>query len=254
MVVASHKRWPDETIQHFVNLYSSFECLWNTRSPLYKDRKVRNSALESLSEEMNVQGFGILEAKCKINNIRSSYIQELKKIAKKKQNGEHYEPSIIWFKTMDSFLRPFITQRDRMPNFNSKNENEMDGTGEEDFDSDTVQDRTDDSDALNDRDILCEAIIETPKVKPSTNKRKKTEDDSVDSTVNRSPELLCGSFDEDLFDVFGQSVASQLKSLPLRHALATQLKLQTILTEELLQNCINGEISSCRGHLRYRRK
>ncbi|KAJ9581846.1 hypothetical protein L9F63_003814 [Diploptera punctata] len=36
---------------------------------------------------------------------------------------------------------------------------------------------------------------------------------------------------EDEFDIFGRSVAAQLRQLPLTDALSIQLKLQTILTE-----------------------
>lgn len=39
---------------------------------------------------------------------------------------------------------------------------------------------------------------------------------------------------ESPFDVFRKSIVAQVKQLPKRHAIATQLKLQTILTEELL--------------------
>lgn len=40
---------------------------------------------------------------------------------------------------------------------------------------------------------------------------------------------------ENTFEVFGKSVAIQLHQLPERQALALQLKIQTILTEELLK-------------------
>lgn len=41
---------------------------------------------------------------------------------------------------------------------------------------------------------------------------------------------------ENPFEVFGKSVAVQLNQLPKRQALASQLKIQTILTEELLKH------------------
>lgn len=60
---------------------------------------------------------------------------------------------------------------------------------------------------------------------------------NIESTVSRLENIAAiasASKVESPFDVFGKSVAAQLKLLPRRHAIATQLKIQTILTEELL--------------------
>lgn len=40
---------------------------------------------------------------------------------------------------------------------------------------------------------------------------------------------------ENVFEVFGKSIVIQLNQLPKRQALAPQLKIQTILIEELLK-------------------
>lgn len=60
---------------------------------------------------------------------------------------------------------------------------------------------------------------------------------NIESTVSRLENIAAiasASKVESPFDVFGKSVAAQLKLLPRRHAIAAQLKIQTILTEELL--------------------
>lgn len=110
---ASNKHWPDEDMLLFINLYKSCESLWNTNSPLYTSRQVRQIAYETISKKMNMKGFGFNEANKKVNNIRSAYAQELKRIGKSKEiGGPLYEPRVVWFKPLDAFLRPFVTQRE----------------------------------------------------------------------------------------------------------------------------------------------
>lgn len=60
----------------------------------------------------------------------------------------------------------------------------------------------------------------------------------IDSTVDeleRIAKIASAQKVENAFEVFGKSVAIQLSQLPKRLALASQLKIQTILTEELLK-------------------
>lgn len=61
---------------------------------------------------------------------------------------------------------------------------------------------------------------------------------NIESTVSKLENIAAVAASskaaESPFDVFGKSIAAQLKQLPKRQAIATQLKLQTILTEELL--------------------
>lgn len=60
----------------------------------------------------------------------------------------------------------------------------------------------------------------------------------IDSTVDkleRIAAIASAPKVENAFEVFGKSVAVQLNQLPKRQALASQLKIQTILTEELLK-------------------
>jgi len=116
----SDKKWSDDTIMKFINIYSSLEVLWNTSLPNYKNKHSRQMAIEKIATEMNIEGFGAPEIKSKINNIRSAYCQEMKKINASKQSGisaeSVYKPTVIWFNTVDSFLRKHTSQRPTQSN------------------------------------------------------------------------------------------------------------------------------------------
>lgn len=71
--------WGDEKTLLFVTHYRSQECLWNTRSPLYKNNIARNNAYQALLNDMNDQSLTIKIIKTKIKNLRSVYHSEVKK-------------------------------------------------------------------------------------------------------------------------------------------------------------------------------
>lgn len=63
-------RWSEETTLKFVYKYLEHQCLWNIKSPLYKNKQIRQSAYNDLETAMNISGFGEKEIKLKIKNIR----------------------------------------------------------------------------------------------------------------------------------------------------------------------------------------
>jgi hypothetical protein len=105
----------------FINLYQGEECLWNARLLDYKNKDARNLALERIAAAMDLEGFGVSDVKYKIKNIRSSYCQELKKIqfsqASCSSPEDVYKPTVVWFGTLHSFLKNFVFQRERPPNY-----------------------------------------------------------------------------------------------------------------------------------------
>lgn len=136
-------RWSEETTLKFVSKYVQHECLWNIKSPHYKNKQMKQSAYLDLENIMNIAGFGEKEIKLKIKNIRlvhafinlsiskayllqpivvkssftlrdpflfrSTYSQELKKIKDSKSSGAGtdtiYIPSVKWFSLLDASLR-----------------------------------------------------------------------------------------------------------------------------------------------------
>lgn len=63
-------RWSEETTFKFVSEYVEHECLWNIKSPNYKNKQMKQSAYLDLEKTMNIPGFGEKEIKLKIKNIR----------------------------------------------------------------------------------------------------------------------------------------------------------------------------------------
>lgn len=101
------KRWNDEKKLLFVTYYKEFECLWNWKSRLYKNKKARRDAYVSLQRQMCDDNLTIGAVQMKIKSLRWKYNQELKKIEDSKRSGDPsviYKPSASWFYVMHSFL------------------------------------------------------------------------------------------------------------------------------------------------------
>lgn len=111
-------RWGDEKTLLFVMQYREYECLWNTSSPLYKNKIARDNAYKKLCSNMNDENLTIKFIKNKIKNLRTTYHQELKKIKDSMRSGagssDVYKPTIPWFKEMHSFLENSTENRETM--------------------------------------------------------------------------------------------------------------------------------------------
>ncbi|KAF5276778.1 hypothetical protein FQR65_LT16186 [Abscondita terminalis] len=111
-------RWGDEKTLLFVMQYREYECLWNTSSPLYKNKIARDNAYKKLCSNMNDENLTIKFIKNKIKNLRTTYHQELKKIKDSMRSGagssDVYKPTIPWFKEMHSFLEDSTENRETM--------------------------------------------------------------------------------------------------------------------------------------------
>lgn len=59
------ERWNSETTIKFIQEFKSYECLWNQKSSIYKNKHAREAAYQKLVEEMHITGFGVPEAKKK---------------------------------------------------------------------------------------------------------------------------------------------------------------------------------------------
>lgn len=99
----------------FVELYRDQRLLWDKEHEAYNKRTERLRAYRSIANEMNIDGMGVSEVATKIKNIRSTYLQELKKIndsAKRIQQmqsedeeaAKPYVPKVNWFNIIDSMI------------------------------------------------------------------------------------------------------------------------------------------------------
>ena len=102
--------WTAPQVLKFIELYRSLECLWKVRSKEYTNKLLRDLAYEKLIEfGQNISGvFTREDAMKKINNLRSAYRKEVKKIAKSEACASRpedvYSPRLFYFQDLHEFL------------------------------------------------------------------------------------------------------------------------------------------------------
>lgn len=114
-------RLSDEQTIKFLSCYEKEPVLWNPFLEHYRNRDARAEAAGRIAEAMNVSGFGPEQVIIKFKNLRSSYCQELKKIAASESSGaardQIYVPQVKWFSQMDSFIKPHVTSRSSLTKY-----------------------------------------------------------------------------------------------------------------------------------------
>ena len=117
-------KFNDRETALFLELYESETVLYDTNAESYRNRDLREAAAKRISDTLNITGFGPKEVIAKFKNLRSSYSQELKKVADSERSGrgtdEVYKPKVFWFEQMDRFIRPFVQQRPTTSNLVSR--------------------------------------------------------------------------------------------------------------------------------------
>ncbi|KAI4455223.1 hypothetical protein MML48_9g00018651 [Holotrichia oblita] len=93
-------------MQDFINLYRKHKCLWKIKDSTYANRALRTKAYEELLDlYKTVDVEATLESvKNKINNMRSAFRKELKKVKLSKKSGtspdETYTPSLWYYDSL----------------------------------------------------------------------------------------------------------------------------------------------------------
>lgn len=111
-------RWGETLTLQFVKIYLKHECLWNPLHLSYKSRSEREFAYLKIISEFKASGgasLSIPEAKIKIKNLRTTYVQEMRKVLNKSSPDHIYEPSLVWFPEMDKCLKNVIIPRSFQP-------------------------------------------------------------------------------------------------------------------------------------------
>ena len=75
------KRRDDHT-QTVLDLLTNQECLWNVKSENYRNRNIRDKALEEMVKQLNIPDLTQEDVKLKIKSIRSRYSSELARALK----------------------------------------------------------------------------------------------------------------------------------------------------------------------------
>jgi hypothetical protein len=108
-------KWRDDHTQLVLDLLSNQECMWNVKSGNYRNRNIRDKALEEMVKQLNIPDLTQEDVKLKIKSTRSRYSSELAKVLKSEKSGAGqdniYVPKLFWFKQADLFLRSVCTPR-----------------------------------------------------------------------------------------------------------------------------------------------
>ncbi|KAG8294608.1 hypothetical protein J6590_099470 [Homalodisca vitripennis] len=255
----------NETIK-FTELYASERVLYDSTCKDYKDRDSRLAAAKRISEAMGINGFGPKEVITKFKNLRSSYCQELKKIADTERSGsgtdDIYVPTkVIWFENMNSFIRPFVQQRSTKSNLiMPANRTSLQSVGDDqqehsiDICSENTPNRASHSkstvtpDAINTtvRSDKMEEAPATPYGKrktppePSPSQRKKIAQypqiSYMCSAIQKLDEISTRAAQipkEDCYDYFGKYVASMLRNLGPPTAMRLQDQITHMITQAM---------------------
>ncbi|CAH1108231.1 unnamed protein product [Psylliodes chrysocephalus] len=232
-------KWTEDTTVKFVKLYRDEECLWNLQLLIYRNKQAREAAIKKIVDAMGIEDFGPTEVKNKIKNLRSTYVQEVVKIKKSESSGagadEIYRPKIKWCIVMYTILQKMDKKRETISNLGYQLLTDIDN------DSQTSQDETE-------RTLHEVPAEESEKEKfnianeptPKRQKIGKTNVKEIAAWVKDLTSLTISIQDmepsENEFDIFGKSVAAQLKKLPRAKAITAQDQIQQLLSRFRLEN------------------
>lgn len=111
-------KWSTDQIMMFLEMYSTYDVLWDIRNTNYSSKLIRDANLEDLRIKLNAVGIHAPTMEFlrkKIKNLKTVYRQEIAKIEKSKKNGagvdDVYRPRLVWFSTADAFLHNVIKTR-----------------------------------------------------------------------------------------------------------------------------------------------
>ncbi|KAJ8981612.1 hypothetical protein NQ317_011894 [Molorchus minor] len=99
--------WCRQNIRDFIDIYRSCPCLWKVKSPDYKDKYLKDAAYLELINfcKVNVNRDANKDFVFKkIQNMRSAFRKESKKVAASKKSGavgvEVYQPALWYYKNL----------------------------------------------------------------------------------------------------------------------------------------------------------
>ena len=106
--------WSSDTIIKFLEIYKSYEVLWDVSDKNYLKKNAREHNITKLFLQLQNAGpeFQIPDEetlKRKIKSLKNCYRIELNKIKRSKKSGAGtngvYKPNLAWFSEADVFLR-----------------------------------------------------------------------------------------------------------------------------------------------------
>lgn len=228
-----------------IAVWSSNECLYNTKHSLYKNKHARQHALSEMCDSMQafIPDVSIEDIKNKTNNLRSQYSRELAKQRDSARSGagteDLYEPAAYWFPHMH-FLKDYVTTRKGKSNVDDSDVSSkpINHTGQQPIFIYLQYLEPEDRDQMNGdtQDDSFSSIIEGPGIPPPPKKRRATDDGLLNhaaSALESIATMLAAEKDNRLDDVhtFGEHIKAELYALPPRDREELKFKLTALIYE-----------------------
>ncbi|KMZ09910.1 uncharacterized protein LOC6726053 isoform X1 [Drosophila simulans] len=245
-------------IKEFLEAYRRQPCLYNTLLDSYKNRVSREEAYGAIIRSLKIPQLTVVDIKLKIKSVRTVYSKELRIWMREKELGRCYEPKLFWFKLADSFLRSVSLSHCKRQ---GKNNPSAQSTPLKSQTSTLLctaaADITMSEDALEEEDA---EVNGEPEECPSEQSRPtasickddsslcladQSQEEHHPQRLNSSQQLplppvkrkskyttsLDSAGDDDLI-IFGQSIASQLRTIPDSYSRSVaKLRIQQVLFE-----------------------
>ncbi|XP_047492143.1 uncharacterized protein LOC125041327 [Penaeus chinensis] len=222
-------------VEDFIDLYRDHECLWKMKSRSYSDRNMKRQAYEKLAGKLReVDPSADREAVVKkINNLRSAYRKELKKVVDSKRSGgdSAYSPK-LWYFHLLSFLLDQENPRVATSNLETYGDQET----KESMELDTSQDR-------EPQEETGEEPTPYPAAEPlrqtntsgQTRLQKRLSEEHTNPVLNSTTERLHLKTEDD-FDITGKHVASKLRIVSQDQRIYAERLIAEVLFEAQLGN------------------
>ncbi|KAF7381821.1 hypothetical protein HZH68_015694 [Vespula germanica] len=254
----------------FLDLYQTEPILYNPTLDEYRDRDMRAAAAQRISEALNIDGFGPKEVILKFKNLRSSYCQELKKIADSQRSGkstdEIYKPKVVWFTKMNSFIRPFVQQRETQSNVTLQRNNiETEINQEINAEQVITEDITNDKIFFHTSQLsktlpVCNKPVEKRKMffnktesenkLPKKKKNMNVCEDSafISHVLNKLQDISTRAEQiaekKDSYDHFGKYIGSLLRTIGFPDAMKLQQQIITLIMNRMCAPTIQNQYSN----------
>ncbi|XP_049942563.1 uncharacterized protein LOC126419417 [Schistocerca serialis cubense] len=157
-------------------------------------------------------------------------------------------PKLPWFKTADTFLNSVVVTRDSQSNLKSPTEECDDGQQEpisvltepQENEEENTEDMDYDSIAKSTVKATGTSAQENQFATPGAKKRRISKFSKVESAINKLQKIAMDRPPSskkvvDEYELFGQHIAGQLRTLPARSSAILQEKFQSLITNEKLK-------------------
>ncbi|XP_055849371.1 uncharacterized protein LOC129914238 isoform X2 [Episyrphus balteatus] len=254
MSVRDHKFWKE-----FFDVYRRYPELWKVKSDAYKNRMLKRRAYGILLEKYREYEPDATEdvLKKKINNIRGCYRRELNKVNRSYESGcateDIYKPTLWYFNDLN-FLR-------------DQEENQIDS----EITSLEIEANFVDSEALDNSEDLEDPVAiggdikhlnkSYPRTRFATSTIEKPKPASKSLATEKAIadlKVICKALtqppdeEQNEFECFGMSIASQLKKLPEKKAQESMDFIQSYLVRQRLNSVENPCFELTRNSKRMR--